>query len=366
MGGGGFSLFSGELGVCVHLADGVDVVARADHQDAAFFCHDVVAESLEDGGVAFWQADDVVLAVIEIGLGVEDHVAFPVGWDIVVEVLPCSDIRPPEVAFHDEDPVASLEDAQVDVEVGQGGEELGCHLRVGVLCLFHHARDLHLVFGNQSVEAVEHHLDVEEDETCVPQEIPFLHEHPCELLVGLFRERLHSVDAGRGCLGVVDLDVAVACLGACRLDACDEEALVLFDEAEACLYILLELLLVLDELVRGSDEDVGLRASPCDEYRSPCHGCKGASAERFLEDVLVVHLGQLLVDEGQVLEVGGDVDVLRVDEAGHAVVGLLQEGASGSQQIHELLGFRGSADGPQTASVSSGKNQTKVMFVHIL
>jgi hypothetical protein len=45
---------------------------------------------------------------------------------------------------------------------------------------------------------------------------------------------------------------------------------------------------------------------------------------------------------------------------------LLQEGTASSQQIHELLGFCGSAHRPQTASVATGQDEAKAVFLHIL
>jgi hypothetical protein len=90
---------------------------------------------------------------------------------------------------------------------------------------------------------------------------------------------------------------------------------VLGNETESSFHVTLVLLLVLDELVRGSDDDVGMWTLFGDDYRSPCYSRKGTSSEGFFQDVNVIDLRKLLVDERQVLDIGGDVYVFRVDEA---------------------------------------------------
>ena len=128
--------------------------------------------------------------------------------------------------------------------------------------------------------------------------------------------------------------------------------------------ILLEFRLPHDQMVRGRDEDPGLRIRLGNHNGPPCHGGKRTPAYGFLQDMGIIHLGQLLIYEGEILYISRNIDVGRVNKLCHAVISLLDERPACSQQIHKLLRACCSAHRPQSASVSTGQNQAIIVFVH--
>ena len=167
-------------------------------------------------------------------------------------------------------------------------------------------------------------------------------------------------------LVIVHLNVAVACLGACRCDAHHEESLVFAGELQSVEHILPVLFLVEDELVRRRHEERGLWVLLSDEHRSPCHGSQCAPSQRFFQDMLVVQFGQLFIDNRQIRHVCADVDMFRIDELADAIVGLLQESPARAKEVEKLFGLDCAADWPEAAPVATCQDEAILIVCHAI
>ena len=81
----------------------------------------------------------------------------------------------------------------------------------------------------------------------------------------------------------------------------------------------------------------------------------------FGQDMVVVHLGQLLVHQVEVGHIGVDVYVVQRQHPPHAVKGLLQQRAARTEKVKELFRLVLATGGPKAQPASSGEYDTVVV-----
>ena len=91
----------------------------------------------------------------------------------------------------------------------------------------HHAAEKRVVLGEVFLEGFDDRAHLPHEDARIPEKLSGLQEHPCQFDVGLLGEALDLADG----LVVRDLDVAVARVGTCGLDAHGHQRIVL--EAKA-------------------------------------------------------------------------------------------------------------------------------------
>ena len=347
-----FTIFNQHF-VDVLAHEGRGVALLADEQDVAFLSDDVAVETIDDAELALGELDDIVVRVVEHDFGVDNDIVGIAMAHELVDGMPRAKVCPSELALHDVDVVCVLEEGIVDGEVGIAGVVLLDILQlfvvvVGGLLELEVAQHT----GEDALKALGELAGVGKEDARVPIELATLHEHLGKGTLGFLCERLDLEDVGFAA-EVAHLDIAVAWLGARGLDTHGEEDIVVGDVVETCLYAADEGCLVDDELVSRGDDDVGIGVAALDAHVGPRHaGCRIA-VDGFYEDVAFVDVGDLLLDEGEVLLTGADEDVLQGDDLGEAVERGLQLGASSAEEIDELLGAVLTAARPQATSFSS-------------
>ena len=323
---------------------------------------DEVVESAEHAESTFRQFHDVAVAVFHHHVRVEQHVVGPHIAHGLVDRVPHAQIGPSEVAFHHIHLVRLLQDAVVHGDVGEHGEVFGHELEFllerevllrGNL-VEHRGQDL------AETGAQEHRVG--EEHTRIPEKLAALHEEACELAVRFLGERLGAEHVLR-LSGVAQLHIAVARLGPCGLHAQGEESLVAGHEVESVSKVLVESLLVDHRLVGGHHDEVAIVASAQYPEAGPCRAGRRVSSDGFGQDVDGVDVGQLLPDEVSIFLMGADIDIVGGYDLCDAVVGLLQQGASGSEEVDKLFGAVCAAHGPESFPLSSGQNHAIIVGI---
>ena len=89
---------------------------------------------------------------------------------------------------------------------------------------------------------------------------------------------------------------------------------------------------------------------------------------RFIENVLLGKVGQLLFYKMLVFLIGAHVDIFLGQYLGETVVGLLQLGTPHAEEVYKLFGFLFAAAGPQAATFSAGEDDAVIvlMMIHSL
>ena len=109
-------------------------------------------------------------------------------------------------------------------------------------------------------------------------------------------------------------------------------------------------------MVAGGYNDVSLRVSILYSPADVCYAWCRVTAARLAEDVPKGYLRQLLVDDGSIAVVGYYPYVLRSAYALEAVVCELEQGASHTEDVDELLWVLGSAHRPKATADASCHN----------
>jgi len=176
----------------------------------------------------------------------------------------------------------------------------------------------------------------------------------CAVLVGLLGEAAH-VQGGVVAGQVAGLDIAVAGLGAGRLNAQHHHVVSGGGHRDAFLQRLEKARLVGDDVVRGKDAQHRLGILALDEEGRQSAGRGGVARSRLLNDLTGGHALQLVGDlVGQVF-VGDDPDLLRPNQRLEPLDGLLDHGALAVQR-QNLLGVGAARTGPEAGTAASGKN----------
>ena len=188
------------------------------------------------------------MRVVENNIAVNDHVVALALLHGLVDAVPCAEVGPAEVAFHDIHVLRLLQYAMVYRHVGVGGEVL---FHIVVLILNAEARVLCVELTQhrwqELAEVLVETVDVGKEKARVPVELAAVHEHLCELAVRLLRERLHLVHVVGSTLA--QLNVAISRLRTCGFDTHRQQTVVLLDKLQTLNDVLLERLFVHDRLV---------------------------------------------------------------------------------------------------------------------
>ena len=261
------------------------------------------------------------MGVFEHDLGVDDDIVLAALAHELIDGMPRAQVCPAEVALHDIDVAAVLEDGIVDGEVGIAGIVLGDIVELFLVAVGG-VLDLEVAEhgGEDMLEGVGELAAVGHEDARIPIELATLHEHGGKLALGFLSERLDLEDVGLAA-EVAHLDIAIAGLGARGLDTHGQEDIVLGDVAETRLEATHEGGLVDDELVGGGDEDVGIGIDATDAHGGPRHAGGGIAIDGLYEDVLFVDIGELLVDQREVFPAGTYIYILVRDDLDDAVVG---------------------------------------------
>ena len=154
--------------------------------------------------------------------------------------------------------------------------------------------------------------------------------------VGFLREGLHLIYIGVArCLA--HLDVAVAGFGARGTDAEGHQYVVLGGEFQFFEDAVFEGSLVEDNLVGRCDGDGGIFVETQDAVDSPGYARRGVSLHGLYDELVVADVWELLADEGGIVVVGRDEDVVLGQNLHKPVVGLLQQRAARTEKVKELF-----------------------------
>jgi len=196
-------------------------------------------------------------------------------------------------------------------------------------------------------------LYIPDENAGVPEEIAALEEGAGELQRWLFCEGLDLVGLIYLLLHIV-LYVAVTGIGTGGLDAEREEGLVMGHKVECLVGRALERVLIHNEVVSGRHDDIRLWVER--HYLMSEVGSAGRSvlARWLANDILITDLRDLLLERSHVLLIGNKVYIFLGADVLEAVVGPLDEGAPGAQQVEELLGMVSAAFGPKPATYAAG------------
>ena len=161
---------------------------------------------------------------------------------------------------------------------------------------------------------------------------------------------------GRIVAGVVaGLDVAVAGLGAGRLNAQHHHVVAGGGHGDGLLQRLEEARLVGDDVVGGKDAQHRVGVLALDEEGGQSAGGSGVAGHRLADDLLGGHTLQLVGDLGCQELVGDDPGLLQVSERLETLDGLLDHGAL-AVEGKNLLGVGAARAGPEARTTASGKN----------
>ena len=149
------------------------------------------------------------------------------------------------------------------------------------------------------------------------------------------------------------LDVTIAGLGAAGLDTHSHKGIPILDELKRLDNALPVALHIQDEVVAGSDHHLGIGIDGLDVVGSPCDARRGVAANGFEQNLFGTDFGKLLLDERLIHLIGDEDDIVHGYNALHAVKCHLQQAASGAEEVEELFGFFGFAEGPETAPHAS-------------
>ena len=200
-----------------------------------------------------------------------------------------------------------------------------------------------------------------DEEACVPKELSALHKDFGHTAVWLFRESFDTVTPTgfKLCtrvLGIHRLDVAVARFDVRGFDTQGQD-----DVFFGCLfcgdvYALGKLFLSDDEMVTGGKSDDCSGVGGFDVLGSESDGGGSIPLKRLQEEALFRKTGQLLEGEICIELIRNDEDVSVIIAFEEPPVGHLQEGNAGAEDVQELFGTIFSAERPQPASDTAGKD----------
>ena len=216
---------------------------------------------------------------------------------------------------------------------------------------FEHARDGRLV----DAEGVDDGAHAPDEDARIPEEVVLPDILRGRLQVGLFPERVHAeylLVAGRGC-PEVGLYVAVARLRARGLHAERDNGIGLARKLEALPHHAAELLHVGHKGIRGRHHHIGLGVDGLDAPTHVGDARRSVAAAGFQQDIAFRHIGQLLMDEGEILAIGDHPHTLGRANACKAVVGELEQGAPHTKDINKLLRSLNRTHGPETTAYAS-------------
>ena len=134
-------------------------------------------------------------------------------------------------------------------------------------------------------------------------------------------------------------------------------------EVESVSEVLVESLLVDHRLVRRHHDEVSLVASAQHPEAGPCGAGRRVSSDGFSQDVDGVDVGQLFLYEVGIFLMGADIDIVGGYDLCDAVVGLLQQRASGSEEVDKLFGAVCAAHGPESFTLTAGQNHAVIVDI---
>ena len=370
-----------KVGEGLQTTHGCGVVLGTDHQHSILLCHDKSLETTYDSEMTAGQPNEVVGSIIEKSLAMQHDVFSAIGLDvrrrhgsvyprcmerIGAQTLPSTQVSPSEVAALDVAVLGVLQEGILEREVWQGGVETGSLVRGGGGAEVGQFGEIITVLGHVLEDVAEHILCTEDKESCVPEEFTAFTEYRGEVQTGLLGKGLDTEDIWRAPRGFPYLNVAIARLGARGYDSEGDDSFVAAGYIEGMQDVCGKGIVVIDLLIGRCDDDACLWTDIGDGTGGPGYGCQRATAHGFCQHLAAWQLGQLLVQEGEVALLSGHIDVLRTDEGGKAVVGLLDEGPSAAYKIQILLGTFLATDGPKSAAYATCENQAKIVsrFVH--
>lgn len=119
--------------------------------------------------------------------------------------------------------------------------------------------------------------------------------------------------------------------------------------------------LVEDNLVGRRDGDGGIFVETQDAVDSPSYARRGVSLHGLYDELVVADVWELFADEGGIVVVGRDEDVVLGQNLHKPVVGLLQQRAARTEKVKELFRLVLATGGPKAQPASSGEYDTVVV-----
>ena len=216
--------------------------------------------------------------------------------------------------------------------------------------------------GCAGVEGLEDALGAPEEHARIPEELTRPEEHTREVLVGLFGESLHFREMPLD--GFSHLYVAIPSLWPAGLDAHGHEGIAILDEGKGVNDALLEPFSIDNQVIARGNHHLGLGVDGLNMVSSPCNARRGIAAHRLHKNLAVIDFRQLLLDEFAVALVGDEDDILVGNDTLQAVKRHLQEAASCTEEVDELFGACGLAEGPKSAAHTAAHDHAVSVIVH--
>ncbi len=227
--------------------------------------------------------------------------------------------------------------------LGEDGGDIarGCYL-VHIGC------DIGFVFG----DAVGDGLDIPDEDAGIPEVVACLEVVLGGCEVGLFLEGADLADFtadGLGCF-----DIAITSLGTGRTDANGDDGWFVCREGEGVLDDALELNGVHHDGIGRGHGDIGCGVFLADAPAGPGDAGGGVACCGFGQDMVGGDVGELLLDDLYVGGISHNPEIAHGTDVLEAVHGELDEGTATAEDVDELLGVFGGAEGPEAAADAAG------------
>ena len=241
------------------------------------------------------------MRVLQHYIRVDNHIVVLTLAHTLVDGMPRAQVGPSEVTLHYVHVLAMFQDGIVDGQVGIAWVVLGDVLQfllIGVVGILKFQVTQYA--GEYLLKALGQVSSVRDKHTRVPIEFATLHEHLCKLTLRLLCERLHAEHL-RLATQVAQLDIAIAWLRTRGLHPHHQQHIVFRHIAYPYLQTTGKRFLVHHHVVRRCYDNVGIRVYPFDTHVSPSYaGCR-ITVQRLYQNLVLIEVGQLLLDNGHIL-----------------------------------------------------------------
>ena len=117
-------------------------------------------------------------------------------------------------------------------------------------------------------------------------------------------------------------------------------------------------------MVAGGNHHLGIGVDCLDVVGCPCDTGRRVASCGFQQYLFALDFRQLLLDEGLVALVGNQDDVVDGNDALEAVECHLQQASACAEEVDELFGLGGFAEGPKTATHTPAHDDAVSVIVH--
>ena len=335
------------------LTDQLLLVERTDEQLVVVLCDNETLQALNNDTTLLGGMDDAIARVVQIDVRPDTSIVEGIMRCDLMQRPPRAKIAPSEVGGQDIDLLGFLHDSVVDGDRRTKRElTIDGFLLLGGPINGHHVLEYSRNVRSIDTYGVDNSGNAEKEDAAVPEEVLTTDITFGRSYVGLLVEGIHTEHltiAGTR-LAEIRLDVAITCLRTCRVHAKREYGIGLDRERQGRLDDTPELCRIKYDMIGRRNDNVSSWVLLLDAPAGIGNAGSSIPSAGFEEDVILRQLRKLLGYDISVSGTRDDPYILRRTNIAESVECELQQRASTTQDIDELLGLLWSTHWPETAS----------------